>query len=315
MSALFFPLLIILVGMVVLLKSSEFTVVRVLRLAKHFDMPEYVTSFIAVGVIAILPELSIGINSALSGESNFGLGIVFGSNVADLTLIIGLVALLAPKITLHSEVIKKIWLLIGVVFLPIILLLDGEISRIDGIILLAGFFVYVFSITRTEHVHHFEDKKDPLFLDAIVLLFALAIMFVSGHFITEAAHDLSVGLALPIFFVGVILAIGTCMPELMFALQAAKRKHSELGFGDILGNVFADCTLTIGIIALIAPIKVENSVLVLSSGTSMIIALFILSLMFLHKKSIGKKHGLVLIALYIIFLIVQFSIENGNIFR
>ena len=122
---------------------------------------------------------------------------------------------------------------------------------------------------------------------------------------------ISGALLVPIFFIGTLLAIGTCLPELSFAFTATKRRHGELGFGDILGNVFADCLATIGIIAIISPIKPEYPLLAIFSGSLMLFALLALIALFFIKKQLTKKDGAALIILYIIFTIMQFLIEKA----
>lgn len=303
----------IVLGFALIVASASFAIKRMIKISRWLGFSEYVVSFIAVGIIAVLPELMIGINSALEGTSAFGLGVIFGSNIADMTLIIGIVAFLAPAVRMREKVIKKAgWMLLAIA-LPVLLLIDGEISRIDGIILLLCFLFYVFKIVTSEHPLNkiFETReKANIGFEAVVLSLALAVLFGAGFLVTEGAKVVSEGLALPIFFVGIILAVGTCTPELVFSNKAANKRHIELGFGDILGNVFADCTLTIGIISILSPIKPAQSILGVTSGVFMIAAFIAIILLFNQKKEISKKIGISLIFLYILFLVAQLVIEK-----
>ena len=96
-----------------------------------------------------LPELSIGVIAAIEGTSSFGFGIILGSNVADLTLVIGVVILFAGKLNLNPTVLKQLRISFLAVILPVLLLLDGELSSVDGVILLGAFVVYsVWLVTR-----------------------------------------------------------------------------------------------------------------------------------------------------------------------
>ena len=108
----------------------------------------------------------------------------------------------------------------------------------------------------------------------------------------------------------VLVAIGTCLPELTLALKAGGKKHAELGFGDILGNVLADSTATIGIIAMISPIRPPHPQLAIASGIFMAISMVAVLLIFNYKKEISKKEGLYLILLYAVILIIQVLLEK-----
>ena len=207
-------------GFCLLTLSSRVAVKSLVKISRHFSIPEFVISFLLVGVIAILPELSIGINSALAGSPNFGLGIVFGSNIADLTLVLGTVALASGGLKVHQYSIRNVWLFLFSVTLPVLLLLDGEISRIDGLVLLLGFITYVFIMLYDRnswpHNHSLRQSADLPF-ELITVLVALAALFFAGDIVTNAAQSLSALAGIPIFFLGTIVAVGTCLPELNFA--------------------------------------------------------------------------------------------------
>ncbi|MFH1664179.1 MAG: sodium:calcium antiporter [archaeon] len=300
-------------GFVFLVVSANFAIKRVIRISRWLGFSEYIVSFIAVGVIAVLPEFMIGINSALENTSSFGLGVIFGANIADLTLIIGIMAFFAPAVKMRDKVIKKAGFMLLLISLPVVFLLDGEISRFDGIILLLCFLFYVFKIVTSEHPLNKEfaaKEKINIGFEIIVLFFALAVLFASSFFITEGAKSLSEFLAFPVFFIGIILAVGTCLPELIFSTQASNKSHIELGFGDILGNVFADCTLTIGVISILSPIRPVQNNLAVASGAFMIVAFLVIIFLFNQKKEISKRIGISLIFLYIFFLLAQFVVES-----
>src|SRR3989344_2184475 len=221
-------ILIIAAGFTALAISARFAIRSLIRVSRHYEVPEFVISFLLVGVVAILPELSIGINAALQGTPNFGLGIVFGSNIADLTLIIGLVAIAANGFRVHSYTLRNSRFLLLAVLLPVLLLWDGGISRLDGFILLAGFAWYVFGMLSDRgswpHSHSMKEEANVP-AELIVLAASLAALFVSGDIILGAATSISTMLMLPLFFVGLLAAVGTCLPELNFEIQAAKKRH------------------------------------------------------------------------------------------
>jgi cation:H+ antiporter len=303
---------LILLGFVVLTQSASIAIKIIVKLAHYFGVSEFIVSFLLVGIISIFPELTIGIISAIEGKASLGLGVVIGSNIADLTLIMGIVALTAHSIRLHESTIKEIKVLLFAVALPSLLIFDGELSRIDGAILVAAFIAYVFLLLKNNKRNANEVvRKHPLNLpkEIAILFLAIGALLLAGHFITSAAEQLSNQLSFPIFFIGSIIAIGTCLPELSVAVKATQKKHGELGFGDVLGNVFADSMASIGIIALIQPIKLQYPTLTLISSLLMLFGILFLMILFAFKKRITKSDGLLLIALYAVLLAVQFFAE------
>ncbi len=301
-------------GFLVLMKSAQSAIRRIIRIAQHYGMPEFAVSFLAVGVISILPELAIAINSAFANEPAFGLGLVFGSNVADLTLVIGLVALFSQSIRLSKHVLSEMRWLFLFLLLPVLLLADGELGTFDGALLVLAFFWYAYRVLKDNprgHINRVPKPNPALWADALVLLLAVVLLLVSGNVITNSALLLSSHAGLPVFFIGILVAIGTCLPELTVALNASERKHSELGFGDIMGNVFADSTLTIGILALIHPIRPRFHALTMLSGLFMTLALLVLVWLFFGKKQLGKREGVYLVLLYLAYLLGNLVLERA----
>jgi cation:H+ antiporter len=150
------------------------------------------------------------------------------------------------------------------------------------------------------------------FIDIAVLLSSLAFLLTSAWIVTEYVQELSVQLSVPLFVLGLITAIGTCLPELSFALRAVKKNHGEVGVGNVVGNVLADSLLTIGIVALIQPIKPEFPTPPLVTGFVMVLsALF---LVFVSKKGVVRRmDGVLLLIVFVLFFFLQSVIEGLGI--
>ncbi|MFH1107135.1 MAG: hypothetical protein V1787_04535 [Candidatus Micrarchaeota archaeon] len=313
-----FQLAVIAIGFLFLTKSSEEAIKRLVRLARHFEVTEFAISFLVVGIVAIFPELSIGINSALAGESSFGLGIVLGSNVADLTLIVGVIALTAGGIKLHKQTLANMKYFLIPLALPMALLWDGRLSQFDGFILIMAFAAYVAIFLSQRPAHPAKEKKARnwryILKEVAVLAVSLVILLGSGKIITDASHELSLALSLPLMFIGMVLAIGTCLPELSVAFRASQQNHGELGLGNIFGNVLADCMLTLGVIAVISPIKPQYPLLAITSGVASILAVLLILWLLSRKgekNTLSQKDGIILVAFYASYLGVQTILENA----
>lgn len=314
-----FEVALVLAGFAILIKSADEAIGRLVNISRRLRVSEFIISFIIVGAVSAMPELSIGVNSAIEGIPAFGLGIIFGSNVADLTLVIGVFILTARSATIRTPALRiDKWFLAAMV-LPVILLLDGDISRFDGALLVLAYAAYVWTMLRIKPRVGRRLPAEPgsLAADAGMALLMLGILLFGGWMINHGAHQIGLELSLPQLFLGQILAIGTCLPELTFAVRSAKMRHGELGFGDIFGNVFADCLLTLGIIALVSPIAPPKPYLALAGGGMMVMAMLVLLAVFDGRRKVGKNEGLIMVAAYGAFVLLEIVAErvivNGGI--
>jgi cation:H+ antiporter len=309
------PILLIGVGLIIVVFCADEAIKRLLTIARFFRLSEFISSFVLAGVITILPELSIGIVAAFSGSSSLGFGVIIGSNVIDLTLIVGVVVLYSGKLTLDSKMVKSIRMSLVAVLLPIVLFFDGEISRLDGLILIAAFSVYVALLVRdrgNDQAAEFKRRKLKFIFEFVIFAISIAILFLGASLVTSSAQETSVLLGLPLFVIGIVVAIGTCLPELVFALRACNKKHCGLGLGNILGNVLADSMLTIGVVSLIQPIRPISPMPVFITGVAM--ALSAIIVYWTSRDGVlDRKNGALLLGVFGLFLVIQVFLETFNV--
>ena len=313
-----YSVLVLCAGIAIVVYGADEAIKRLLNLSSFFRLSAFVTGVVIAGTLAVLPELSIGILAALEGSSTFGLGVILGANVADLTLVIGVVVLLAGNQKMDATMLKNLKFSFVAVLLPVFLLLDGELSTIDGLILIGAFVVYVIWLLITgrreravPEITRWPKRVIRLGITAFLLTVGITVLFIGSELVTQSAQELSTFFGLPLFLIGIVVAIGTCLPEMAFAIRASEKKDCDIGMGNILGNVLADSMLTIGIIALIHPIKVPSLVSPLTAG------LFVAaSIVFVYWRSrdgdLGKKDAALLISVYVIFIVIQYLFEALN---
>ena len=316
-------LLVLLAGIAIVVYGADETIKRLLSLSRFFQLSAFVTGVVIAGTLAVLPELSIGVLAALEGSSSFGLGIILGANAADLTLVIGMVVLVAGKQKMTSTMLRNLKISIVAVLLPVLLLLDGEISGIDGLVLVVSFLVYVSWLLVTGR----KEKEAPvsmvralwrkrairLGITVFLLIIGITVLFIGSELVTESAQELSTVFGLPLFLIGVVVAIGTTFPEMAFAIRASETKNGDIGLGNILGNVLADSMLVIGIIALIQPIRLASS-FASSLSTGVFVVLSAILLFWRSRDGeVGKKDAILLIIVYAVFLVIQYLFQIMNI--
>ncbi|MFH1474137.1 MAG: sodium:calcium antiporter [Candidatus Aenigmatarchaeota archaeon] len=279
------------------------------EVARHYQMREFVLGFVLVAISTSIPELFVGIFSALDNVPAISFGDVIGANIVDLTIVIGFAALLGKRVFVEREINKDDILYTTLIaFLPILLFFDQQLSRIDGLILLSVFALYiVMLVKRRKHFHALKDgiSKARVLLDIIVFIISLAILLVSAKFVVETAEIIAIELAFPEILVGlIIVSIGTTLPELSFEVNSVRKGFCGMALGDLLGSVVINSCLVLGIASLIYPITAEFLPFLIGS----IFLMAILGIFAVFAKTgrvITRKEGLILILFYVMFVVTS----------
>jgi len=312
-------LILFLFSLFILIKSAEYTVRFASRIARVFRISEFIVSFFLISIISCFPEATVSIISSFNGVPEFGLGALLGSNVADLCLVFGLVAVFSKNgITVKSAILKNNLLYLFLLLVPIILGLDGHFSRADGILLVlcgAAFFVTLSFQSRmfTKKFNH--AKNHRWIMNLFLLILCLAFLIASAYFTVDFGVLLANELQIPAVLIALTLvSIGTCMPELVFSLKAVRSGHDGLALGDLLGTVIIDATIIIGILALISPFNFNPNIIYFT-GLTMFFASGLVILFIKSEKVLSRKEGVYLLIVYVLSLIMEFVINHGISFN
>ena len=263
----------IIVGLILLVWSADRFVEGAAATAKHLGMPTLLIGMVIIGFGTSAPELAVSAMAAADGNPGLALGNGYGSNITNIALIVGLTALIAP-IAVHSQVIRKeLPLLIVLTAIAGAQLMDGELSRLDGWILLAvfaavmGWSIYMGikskgdplgSETEAEIIAH----PMPLKTAIIWLVIGLVLLIVSSRLLVWGAVTIAQSLGVSDLVIGLtIVAIGTSLPELASAIAAVKKNEHDLILGNILGSGIFNTLAVVGLAAVIEPLKVDPEVL------------------------------------------------------
>ncbi|MFA5127046.1 MAG: sodium:calcium antiporter [Patescibacteria group bacterium] len=305
-------LLILAVALFFVIKGAVLATKYAARLAKNFQLSKYVVGFIVVAIISILPETFIAINASLSGLPAFGLGTLFGSNVADLTLVFAIIIWLSGRnIKIESRILKNNIIYPFLFIIPLVLGFDGHYSRLEGAtLIIAGIIFYYFAFKNSHQKTEKVKDADHPYKNSLLLIFSMAILLVGSHFTVISATDLAQNLGVTPILIGMlIVGIGTTMPEMLFSLQAVRRHNDSLAVGDILGTVLADATVVVGIIALIQPFFFPIKIIYVT-GVFMLLATFALSYFMHTGKVISKKEAFLLLGFWLIFVLTEYLVNR-----
>lgn len=303
-------LLILAGSLFLLIKGATLATKYAAGVAKSFRLSKYVVGFIIVAVISVLPEALVSINSAINGTPEFGLGTLFGSNVADLTLVFFIIVYISGRgIKVESKILKNNIIYPFILLVPIILGMDGFYSRLEGIgLLIIGSIFYFLAIRggMAEEAEMEVDKKDKQ-KNILFLILSMLILLVGAHFAVDSATKLAEGVGINMILFGMFtIGLGTTIPELLFSLKSIQKDDDSLAVGDILGTVLADGTIIVGILAIISPFSFPVKI-VYVTGVFMVIASFLLFYFMRSGKTLTKKEAFLLLVFWVLFALVEIS--------
>ena len=308
----FFDLVVLVASLLILAKASEKIIESAIKLAGYFKVGQLAVGFLLISVSTSLPELSVSIVSATQNAASITIGNVFGSNIADVLLVMGLAAAIYGIKTKREEWGEAAFILLVVSVITMTIIVLEGLDVYSGALLICMFILFVYyllirkqpvpmttnQITIKEALHTF-------------LLFAVGIVVViiSSAFVVESAIKLAAGLNLAKSFIGAtILAIGTSLPELAIDLQAVRKRAYGLAIGDAIGSTMTNLTLVLGIAAMINPIVFTKEIVYIL-GIFSILANGLLLFLIVRSRPLTRNHGIVMLFLYGIYLITLFSVQ------
>ncbi|OGZ69431.1 MAG: hypothetical protein A3F47_01715 [Candidatus Staskawiczbacteria bacterium RIFCSPHIGHO2_12_FULL_38_11] len=269
---------------------------------------------------ASLPNFFVDLNAVFQGIPQLAFGDIVGGNLIDLTLVMAIAIFFSKKdISTGSDVVQKsAFVTSGVAVLPLLLILDGRMGRVDGIILFLTFIFYswwIFSkkehfnkVYKTEAQNPIKDFKSFLGNVLKIIIF-LALLLLASQAVITSAQFFSEKLGISIALVGIlIVGLGNCFPEAYFAIISARKEENWLILGDLMGSVIICSTLVLGVIALVAPFEIKDFSPFLIARIFLIVG-SICALIFIRSgKKITKKEGIFLLFIYVAFLFAELLI-------
>lgn len=305
-------LLILAIALVMVGRGATMATRYAIRVAETLHFSKYIIGFLVIAVISILPELIISLNAAFRGDSSFGLGLILGSNIADLTLIFALVVLFAGRgVKVEQKILKNHSLYPFILMLPLVLGIDGAFTRVEGAgLILAGVIFYYLSLKKHGTApHSAHPSVEGRMKNIVLLIVSLVLLLVGAHFTVSAAAGLALSWGVSAALIGMlVVALGTTMPELFFSIKSVKQNDDSLAVGDLLGTVLADATIVIGLIAFIAPFTFPQTTIYVG-GVFMVAAAFILFSFMRSHHTITKLEAFALFMFWLTFAAVQFIVH------
>jgi len=310
-------LLALVISVIVLARSSSVVVDNAVKLSLFFGISQITIGFMLVAVSTSLPELSVSVVSSTIGEGAIAAGNVFGSNIANILLILGLGAFLYGIKINTSELrdISLVLLLTTLISVYIIFSSSVAVRALgffEGVLLLGCFGAYAWyhlTSKRPEENNGTEVTKKEAMKAFLFFSMAILVVIVSSGFVVEYAVRLASLMGIAESFIGAtIIAVGTSLPELSIDLQAIRKKRYGLALGDAVGSNMVNITLVLGVAAVINPIQVIIPVFI-AALLFAVIANTVLLYVAAVNKGIGRFGGAAFLLIYAIYIVVIFFLQ------
>lgn len=314
-----------LLGLVLLVKGSDFFVTASARIAKRFGVSEFVIGLTLVAGGTSIPELASSIVASIEKYSGIIIGNIIGSNIANIGLIIGLSALLA-EIKSNKDFLKRDgYMMIFVAILFYILALNGILSKVESIFLLLLYIAYIMFLLKSKPIKQLTKKislkslvpkirkmyysafRHGLIKDFLIIAISIFAIIYGAEYIVNEAVWLANYFQIPSNLIALsIIAVGTSLPELGVSLSAVKKGFGDILLGNILGSNIVNILLVLGISAFINPIQINKITLLYTAPFMIFISALLLFFIRSHWK-IKRSEGAILLSAYVVFMILIFA--------
>ncbi len=300
-------------GFILLIWSADRFICGAVATARNFNVPPLIIGLTIVGFGTSVPEIMVAIFAAYDGSPAMAIGNAIGSNITNITLVLGVAALIAP-LDVHSRIIKReLPVLLGAMLLALILMQDMTLSRFDGFILLSMLFLLMWWMTREGIQNPTEDMLSeeimgelpkPMSTPAALfwLIGGLILLTISSKILVWGAVNIAVAFGISDLAIGLtIIAVGTSLPELATSITGSLRKEHDIVIGNVVGSNLFNTLGVLAVPGIIAPSRLAHGIMQRDMPILFIltIALFIMAYGFRGPGRINRIEGGILLAAFI----------------
>jgi cation:H+ antiporter len=309
MIAAFFFLL----GLAILYIGAETMVNSSSRLAASYGIRPLVIGMTVVALGTSMPEMMVSLLASFRGSSDIAAGNIVGSNIANIGLILGFTALIAPLLVPRSLLRREVPIMIGASLLFWLLSSDGTLSFADGALSFTLLLVFLGYCLRTARSKNGEAEAGSAMLascsrprDALLVLGGMIGLGIGAEMMVRSAVILARAFGISELIIGIsVVAIGTSLPELAASGVSAWKGHAELSIGNVLGSNIFNILFVLGICPMIRPLTIDPSLLRLQLPIMLLFSVGLIPLLG-HRYKICRWKGLLLLGGYLAFIVGLF---------
>jgi len=306
-------IVLLIIGLIILIVGGDYLVRGSSSIALRLHLSPLVVGLTIVAFGTSAPELVISIQSALKGSPDIAMGNVVGSNICNLALVLGLIAVINP-VKVQTNSIRVDWpMTMGASILLFFMIREGYLKALEGVIMIVILVLYLFFIIRDSRketlaskVEESSDIPDPptkqIWKDIVFIIIGCVGLFFGSEWFVGSAKDLALSLGVEERVVGLtVVALGTSLPELVTAAVASFKGQTDLALGNLMGSNIFNILSILGITSIIKSIHVHEIILGKDIIWMLLITLMILPLMII-KREVGRTDGIILLVVYSVYI-------------
>ncbi|MBQ3215820.1 MAG: calcium/sodium antiporter [Oscillospiraceae bacterium] len=292
--------ILLIIGFVLLVTGADFFVDGASSVAGKLKVPSLIIGLTVVSLGTSLPEAAVSISASLAGDNGISLGNVIGSNIFNLLMVVGISSIILPVVTDNAVLTRDMPVNIGITAALLVMLLDGNLSRLDAVILLLLLAAYMFILIRSALKNRVEEAEQKLLSwpkSIIFIVAGAAAIIGGGQLVVNSARTIAITLGMGETLVGLtVVAIGTSLPELVTSVVAAKKGDSGIAMGNAVGSCIFNILFILGMAGVIKPMNAEGSFFI---DTAILIGVSALMLLFaITKKRTSRIEGAICVLIY-----------------
>ena len=298
---------LLILGLVILIFGGDLLVRSAVSFAEKFGVSSFLIGVTVVSFGTSIPELMVSIQAAMDQAADIAIGNVLGSNIANIALVLGVSVVIRPLSITTNTYKLSWWVMLISSLLFILFLLDNVITKMEGLLLIAGLFCFIiFSIKR--NIPNEESIVSKINIQTGILFFVLGSigLYFGSELFVESAISIASFFNVPKFVIGItVVALGTSLPELVTSIVALMKGQNNISLGNLIGSNIFNVFAVLGITSLIQELGTSSILLFLDFGVMLAVILVFGYQLFIRKK-ISRTAGFILLSGY--FSYILFSV-------
>jgi len=288
-------------------------------LADFLGWKEFTVSFLVMSLATAMPEMLVGISSAMRNIPELSFGNIMGQTIIHFTIAVAVCVFVGGSFKVESQVVRySAWFAGIMALLPMFLIFDGVLSRLDGVMLILGFIFYIawsFSKYKRFSVQYERSGEYPTawyrrilagFRDISRFFVAIIITLIAAQGIVMSTTTLAITIGMPLIIVGaLIVGLGTSLPEMYFSAMSAYENKKSLMLGNLLGSTAVSVSLVMGSVAIISPIVITDFSPYLVNRVFLLVSVAFFIFFMLTGRRITRLEGWALLSVYIIYVVME----------
>ncbi len=311
--------ILVMAGLLLLYYGADYLVAGSSRLALSFGVRPLVVGLTVVAFATSMPELMVSLLAAARGASSMAAGNIVGSNIANIGLILGVAALIAPIVVARSTLVREVPMMVAASLGVYMLALDGEIGFVNGLVLflsLLAFLSYCIMTARTLPVP-VEGAVETAVIDAsvgrgkntVLVLLGMLGLALGAELMVRGAVMIATLLGVSELIIGLsVVAVGTSLPELAASVMSAWKGEMDISVGNVIGSNIFNVLFVLGVCPMLKPISIEPRLLAVDFPIMLIFCALLIGLLTLMRPrlQLDRKRGLLLLGAYLVFIVGLF---------